>query len=125
MGEATVSTVVQQPVAKVASFAKQWGIPIFSGVAGFAAGDFLNIKGQTSERTTVRTVTVLGFGIDMIQFFSVMVYALVATLIFGFLAGKGSILSMAGRAGGSFFAGAMLRQALDLFNITQTLVEVS
>ena len=119
---ATVEAAVKAPVQKLASFGREWGIPLATGVAGFAAGDFLNFKGLVGPRLNVQTVSVAGFSFDVVAWFSIFVYAMAALLV----AVWGRKLHvLLGRAGFTFFVGALTRQLFEMFNFTQNLVQVS
>lgn len=118
----TVEAKLKKPIQKVGKFAGDWGVPIVAGLAGFAAGDFIDIKGRVSAATPVRTVSVLGFGVDVLAFLSIMIYALFALLSLKF----GSMAhAIVGRVAFVFFVGAMLRQVTDMFGIVQDIVVVS
>ncbi len=117
----TAEAKLQKPVKKIADFAGAWGVPIVAGLAGYAAGDFIDIKGRVSAATPVRTVSVLGFGVDVLAFLSIMLYAIMGLLFLKF--GK-MAHPMVGRAGFVFFVGAMVRQITDMFGIVQDIVVV-
>lgn len=117
----TAEAKLKKPVKKIADFAGTWGIPIFAGLAGYAAGDFIDVRGRVGAATPVRTVTVFGFSVDLMAFLSIMIYALMALLVLKF----GSMAhALVGRAGFVFFVGGMVRQITDMFGIVQDIVVV-
>jgi hypothetical protein len=119
---ANVESTVRKPVAQLASFGQTWGIPLVAGVAGFAAGDVLNIGGVVASRAKVQTVSVVGFTIDVSKLFAIFVYAMIAVIGLSF--GR-KLHPVLGRSILTFFAGAILRMVLEMTGITQNIVEVA
>ena len=118
----TVNATLKPPVRKIAAFGKEWGLPIATGLAGFAAGDALDIQGRIGNRLGISTVSVIGFAVDISQLSTAFIYAILA-LSLGIFVGRFSPL--AGRALFTFFTGILTRMLMEALNITQDILVVS